>query len=274
MKLFSLFSKSSLSPAWTFSAQHFLWRIMFSGSGHIIGEDRNTDAKTVTFFCLDASTGRPIWQQKSFDEQWWIGLDAVHDGRLFLHGFRKPDMPEHKNIYAVDLNTAELIWKNTDCTFLAVQSPSVYGYKDLFERRVYYRLDEKTGELLEELTALPDGVEPNIQYEKTDFTFSRPVADNGSEALNIARESKEYLSAEYIEQDGFIVLNTYSRNLPPAEGLKNTLSVIDTTTKKKVYSEVLNGSTPYPVPDSFFADGNRVYYIKERKTFVAVDLKR
>jgi hypothetical protein len=274
MKLFSLFSGSSLSPAWNYSAQHIVWRIMFSGTGHIIGEDRNTEARTVSFFCLDAATGKTLWQHKNFDEQWWIGVDAVHNNRLYLHGFRKPDMPEHKNIYAVDLNTAELVWKNTDCTFLAIQPPYIYGYKDLFERRVYYRLDENTGILLEELTALPDGVEPNIQYEKTDFTFARPVSDNGTEAWNIARETKDYISAESIEQDGFIVLNTYSRNLPPAEGLKNTLSVIDTTTKKKVYSDVLNRSTLYPVPDSFFADGNRVYYIKERKTFVAVDLRR
>jgi len=55
--------------------------------------------------------------------------------------------------------------------------------------------------------------------------------------------------------------------------LKNTLSVIDTSTKKKVYFDVLNESTPYPVPDSFFVDGQRVYYIKERKTLVALDLK-
>lgn len=247
---------------------------MFSDQGVIIGEDRNTETKTVTFFCLDAATGKPNWQKKNFGEQWWIGLDAVKENRLYLHGFKKPDMPEHKNITAVDLATGEIVWNNTDCTFLALQTPFVYGYKDLFERRVYYRLDDRTGVLLEELSALPDGVDVNLQYERTDFTFPQPVTEQTSDAWAIASDTTGLHSAECIEREKFIILNTYAQNKPPAEGLKNTLSVIDTTTKKKVYSDVLNESTSYPVPDSFFADGGRVYYIKERKTFVAVDLEQ
>lgn len=274
MKLFSLFSGSALSPAWKYSADRILWRIMFSGSSYIIGEDRDTETKTVSFFCLNAVTGKVLWEKKNFGEQWWIGLDAVKEGRLYLHGFRKPDMPEHKNIIAVDLTDGEILWKNTDCTFLAIHPPYIFGYKDLFERRVYYRLDDSTGLLLEELKELPEGVESNIQYERTDFTFARPVTAGDSDAWEYAFETPGFLSAEFIEQDNFIVLNIYSHNAPPEEGLKNTVTVIDSTTKKKVYSDVLNGSTPYPVPDSFFADGSRVYYIKERKTFVAIDLKR
>ena len=273
MKLFSLLSTSSLSPVWKYSAEHILWRVMFSEYGVIIGEDRNTESKTVSFFCLDSTTGKPLWQQKNFGEPWWIGLDAVKDGRLYLHGYRKPDMPEHKNIIAVDLKTGNVIWKNTDCTFLAIGTPFIYGYKDLFERRVYFRMDENTGIILDELAILPDGVEPNIQYEKTDFLFPHQVTDNGSIAWHTASETKGMLNAESIEVSNTVILNVYSRNMPPAEGLKNTLSVIDTTTKKKVYSDVLNESTPYPVPGSFFVEGERVYYIKERKTFVAVDLK-
>ena len=72
MNLFSLFASNKLKPHWLYSTDNILWRIMFSHNGIIIGEDRNTETKMVTFFCLDASNGKPLWKNKTFNEQWWI----------------------------------------------------------------------------------------------------------------------------------------------------------------------------------------------------------
>lgn len=243
---------------------------MFSHNGIIIGEDRNTETKTVTFFSLDASNGKPLWKDKTFNEQWWIGLDAVTDNRLFLHGFKKPDMPEHKNIIAVDLKSGEILWKNNECTFLAIRSPFVIGYKDLFERRVYYRIEENSGTTIEELQSLPDGVDANTQYEKTDFTFPTQLSESEESLWKSAQAIESFQSAEFIATEKHAMFNLYTKHADVSLGLKNTLYVIDTSTKKKVYSDILNGSTLYPVPDSFFLDGKTIYYIKERKTFVAL----
>lgn len=245
---------------------------MFSEHGHIICEDRNTESKSATFFCFDTQTNSMLWKDKIFEEKWWIGLSAVTNERLYLHGFRKPDMPEQKNIIAVDLFSGNTLWQNTECTFLAIQAPFVFGYKDLFERRVYYKIDERNGAIIEELNTLPDGIIANTQYEKTDFTFPQQVAHNDDGIEQFMSSQSEFTSAEYISRGNFVVLNVYSRHTTAELGLKNTLSIIDTTTKKKVYSDVLNESTQYPVPDSFFMDRDRVFYIKERKTFVALDL--
>lgn len=274
MELLSFFSGSKISPAWKFSAEHVMWRIMFSHHGVIIGEDRDTEQKTVSFFCLDVKNGAPLWKQKKLGEDWWIGLDAVTKERLYLHGFRKPDMPEHKNIIAVDLQSGAILWQNNECTFSALAPPYVYGFKDLFERRVYYVIDEQTGSIIEELQALPEGISPNVQYEKTDFTFPEPTGDLDGIPAEFFSKNGAFHSAEMCVAGGFSVLSIYTRLQPPLEGLKNSLLIIDSSTKKKVYSDVLNESTPYPVPDSFFLDGDIVYYIKERKTFVAINLSQ
>ncbi|MBP9212630.1 MAG: DUF4905 domain-containing protein [Bacteroidetes bacterium] len=273
MSLFSLFSRSSFTPVWECSARFVLWRVMFSGDGLIIAEDRDTESKTVTFFCLDEATGRILWSGQNFGEPWWIGLLGVKDGTLYLHGYKKPDMPEHKHIFAVDVRTGGLKWKNSDCAFLAVSGTDVYGFKDLFERRVFYRIDGGTGVLLEELTALPSDVDHNARYEKTDFRFPAAVPKDGSSVL-LKHITGDAVASEYIAGETFTVINTYERNLPPAEGMKNTLVVIDSVKNKRLYSDLLNTSTPYPVPDSFFMDGDRLYYIKERTTLTAVQLKR
>lgn len=274
MSLFSFFARSPFTPVWECSTRSVLWRVMFSGDGLIIAEDRDTESKTVTFLCLDEATGRILWSGKNFGEPWWIGLLGVKEGTLYLHGYKKPDMPEHKHIFAVDVRTGELRWKNSDCAFLAISGTDVYGFKDLFERRVFYRIDGRTGVLQEELSALPESIDQQARYEKTDFLFPAGVPKEGTAASEVVRKSGDVIAAEYIQGEAVTVLNTYTRNTPPAEGMKNTLMVIDQASGKKLYTDLLNSSTPYPVPDSFFMDGDRLYYIKERTTLVAVPLKR
>ncbi len=254
---------------------------MFSNNGRIIIEDRNTESKSVSFSCLDSSTGKIMWKEKIFGEQWWIGLDGITNDRLYLHGFKKPDMPENKNIIAVDVNSGEILWQNNECTFLAIQSPFIYGYKDLFERRVYYRINEKDGKTVEELSSLPEHIDPNSQYEKIDFVFPQPLPESEVELWNIVRGEIECTNSEYANIGKYFLFNVYTPHFNPALGLKNTFYIIDSSTKKKVYSDVLNEFTPYAVPDSFFVDENKnntldtigtLYYIKERKTFVALNL--
>jgi hypothetical protein len=275
MKFFSLFSSDRLTPLWQFTTDAVLWRIMFSHHGMIIGEDRNTENKSVTFFCLNSSNGRVHWKQRSFDEPWWIGLSGVTGDRIYLHGFKKPDMPEQKNIISVDIPTGTVLWKNSDCAFVGLKPPHVFGYRDLFERRLYYRLDDRTGELLEELNELPADVPENGEYEKTDFTFSRQAsAALDADIWPIISTEDGFVSADIITAPKYHVVNIYQKNPGTDRDMKNSLFIIDSATQKKVYSDVLNGSTPYAVPDSFFMDGLRIYYIKERKTFVALDLTK
>jgi hypothetical protein len=276
MKLFSLFSKQ-LQPVWSFNASHTLWRVIFSDNGMIVCETRDTDSKITAFSCIDSRNGTILWSNKTYDEQWWIGIEGISDGRLYLHGFRKPDMPEHQGITCIDLQNGDVLWKNYDRSFLTVHHSDIYGYRDLFERRLYYKINRNKGTVEEELQSLPDDVEENRQLEKTDFIFPESLNKESAEPWKILLSSTgltdtQIAVAECIAAKKYYLFALYSRNAAEDEGLKNTLYIVDTAAKKKVYSDVLNGSTPYPVPDSFFMDGSRIYYIKERKSLVAVDL--
>ncbi|MBI2430012.1 MAG: DUF4905 domain-containing protein [Ignavibacteriales bacterium] len=274
MKLFSFFS-SQLKPAWSYSTTHTLWRVIFSHNGIIVCEERDTDEKIVFYSCIEAATGKIVWSNRSFNEQWWIGIEGITNDRLYLHGFKKPDMPEHLGIIAVDLKSGNELWRSMQSSFLTDDNGFVYGFKDLFERRVFHKIDRTTGTFIEQLETLPAEVESNTQLEKTDFTFPSPCSSNDdivSNAFSLLHiDGNKVKSAECVHSDKYLIINMYT-DLENAGEMRNSLSVIDTTTQKKVYSEVLNGSTPYPVPDSFFVDGQRVYFIKERKTFVALNL--
>lgn len=256
---------------------------MFSDNGLIIGENRDTEKKSVTFFCLNAADGTVVWKEKQFSEQWWIGLEGISGDRLFLHGFQKPNMPEHKGIICVDARTGSELWRNADSALLTTRSPYVYGYRDLFERRVYHEIDETTGVFNREMDELPDGVDGNVTLEKTDFLFPQQLEPANERLWRllpriVQRNDANIRSAEYIETNDRALINIYSIHPKPGENgqenLTNTLYIVEAASGKKLFSDVLNKETPYPVPDSFFVDHHTLYYIKERKTAVALALRK
>lgn len=268
----------SVKPAWSFSVAHTLWRILFSRNNLIVGEERDTDKKVVSFFCVNAADGKVLWKDKTFNEKWWLGVEGVTNEHLYLHGFKKPDMPEHQGIIAVDLLTGKEVWRNAQYSFLSARYPFVFAFKDLFERRVYCKIHQQNGKIVEELSSPPEESEQNVEMERFDFQFPTTAYSN----LNIVYQQLEEFtpnniedikSVEYAECEKYFIANVHAAaSAITSASMKNSLYIIDTSTKKKVYSDVLNESTPYPAPGSFFLDGRTVYYIKERKTLVALKL--
>lgn len=274
MSLLSSLFSTSLSPAWTADVRSALWRVMFSFDGHIILEDRDTVNKSAVFSCVNAKDGSMVWSGRSMGEPWWIGLSAVTKDRVYLHGFRKPDMPEPWTITAADRATGSVLWKNEQCAFHSASDDTVFAYRDLFERRVYYRVDPANGNILEEFDALPADAPDAAGNERTDFTFPEAVLPSDPEVLSVHPDARDAASAERIVMGRFDLLSMYHPMAGEVPTLKNRLTIVDSHAKKKVYSVVMNGETPYPVPDSFFVDQQRIYYVHERRTLVAVDLPR
>ena len=127
--IISLFKEKQLKPAWQFNAGALIWRILFTSNNLIIGETRNQVAKSTSFFCINAHSGKPVWGKIEFGEPWWIGIEAIYDRWLILHGFTRPDMPEHKGIRIVELSSGKLLWKNAELSYWFVSDQKLYAYK-------------------------------------------------------------------------------------------------------------------------------------------------
>jgi hypothetical protein len=284
MKLSNLFGAPRLTPRWSFSTANILWRFLVSEHGLILGEDRDTDAKTVTFFCMDMKTGRVLWSGKSFGESWWIGIEALIGNRLYVHGFAKPDMPEHHGLIAIDAVTGAEAWNNPEISFYAADTGRVIGYRDLFERRIFEQFDAATGASLGELAAVEPGTEEMRRHTfgRTDFTYPEPLTgDDARQELILTALAKHgaardtQLTVEYAPAGDRLCISAHLPH-PAADGsatrLMNVLCVVNSNTGKEEYFDVLNADTPYPVPDSFFIDGGFLYYIKEKRTLTALPL--
>jgi hypothetical protein len=281
MKLHTLFGGRRLAPDWSFTASHVLWRFLVSGDGMIVGEDRDTDAKSVTFFCIDMRTGTALWRDKTFGEPWWTGIEALVGPRLYLHGFAKPDMPEHHGLTAIELRTGAVLWSNPEISFYAADDTHVIGFRDMFERRVFEQYDAASGAFLGELASVDAGMQDmrNTSFGRTDFVFPEPLQDD-EQAMALSRTLFESAGrvddlkspiVEYARVPGRIA---FSAHVPNARtgALTHVLAVADESSAKELYRDTLNADTPYPVADSFFIDNATLYYIKEKHTLVSLPL--
>jgi hypothetical protein len=285
MRVFSLFKNGKIKPAWQFEAAGQLWRILFSGSGRILGEDRDEGKKEVTFFCLDEANGEVLWKAVSFEERWWIGIEAFYDGIVYLHEYIKPDLPQHKKIIAVDLESGKLLWRNDELEPLFVTGGKFVAVRSSFEKRVLYELNPTTGEIEREFSEDNehfDTARERLSTSQRDFvfpeTFDSEVKHENELKASIQTHCdfrKLVGNIEYIHQAGLLFFNYHERTGSSSADqptLNNVFKVVNTKKNRVVHSEVLNENASAPTPNSFLLKGTQLFYTKDKKRLVAFHL--
>jgi hypothetical protein len=284
MRLFSPFKNGKINPAWQFQTAGQLWRILFSDSGRIVGEDRDEERKEVTFFCLDEPSGKVLWSGVGFQERWWIGIETTYDGFVYLHEYVKPDLPQHKKIIALDLESGKLVWRNDELEPLFIAGAKFYAVRSSFEKRVLYELNASTGETERESSEEEDF---DLAHRRSDigqqaFVFPEifeAEVEHENERRDIIQSHCDFRklvgSIEYIYHPGLLFFNyrERTRSSPTDQPVLNNLfKVVNTNKNRVLHSEVLNENVSAPTPDSFFLKGAQLFYIKDKKRLVAFQL--
>ncbi len=288
MGIFSLFGDKKLTPEWSYTPQGIIWRLQVSDSGSIIGECRDQEKKSTTFFCLDEEGGGVQWENLKVGDEWWVGLETVYRGVLFLHGFTQPDMPEHKGIVAVDIKSGVILWKNDDLTFWFAYGESVFGYKPMFEKRIGYSLDLRAGNIVKEYgdgfdelyslrqVALNETAEPSMLFPEI---YDESIADPQVVRF-VKQETKNERIAgniEHVRVRDLLLLNYHvtDRSSTIQEPmLNNRLEVVNVEKGIVLFSDYLSRGGKSPVPDSFFVKGDFLYFVKNQNMLMAVRLWR
>jgi len=283
---FSLFSKKSLKPSWSYSPQGVVWRILFGKGNRIVGESRDQEKKTVTFFCLDGSSGRPLWENRSKKEPWWAGIEALHQDVILTHGFEQPDMPGHRGIEAWKLETGEELWSNEELTYWFCYRERVYAYRTLFERREGYALDLHSGNVvetyekgIEELSSVRKLAVQDAHQEELLFpelAAEGQVPSNIQSLLLQETAKKEIVEGiEYVYEDPYLIMNYHIKaqnSTPESLKLDNHLAIIHAREGERIFADVLSKEGSAPVPDSFFVREGSLYYVKDQRTLSALVL--
>ncbi len=262
-----------------------IWRILFSESGKIAGEDRDQKTKSVSFFCLEESSGRVLWEKLQMEEQWWIGMESTHKNILFLHEYEKPDFPTHLRISAIDLETGKVLWRNPELQFLFAAEGEVYACKDLFEKRIFFELDACTGQIVQEFgddETVVNAKRMLFRSGQINGAFDFPMVyqesddDKMKEILMRTIDQRKLVGQPEWLRKGNLLLFNYHQLTGEMKGeqalLNNYFKIIDLKTGTVVFSEILNKSVSNAVPDAFFVKDNTIYFIKEKSTLTAIQM--
>ncbi len=283
---FPLFRSKQLKPIWEFSTGVLIWRIFISSQNTIVGETRNQEAKSASFFCVDARTGKSLWKGIEFDEPWWIGIETVYDKWIILHRFARPDMPQHRGIHIVELATGKILWRNDELIYWFTHNQNLYAYKYIFEKRLDYEIDINTGTVLNEfaenLDSLHELQRQILQKEsegmqRTIFPklYSQRQADSEVDIIIRQITGGNALEGwiEYLLRSNILLVSYYQKeNSSTSATLENIFAVYDTEQREKRFNEIIVKGVQVPSPDTFFVKDKFVYFIKNQNILTALQL--
>jgi len=292
MGLKNIFSKNKLKPYFTFSQKGNIWRMHFSAGDFLVCETRDLDSKETYFFSLNYRTKQVYLSNYQLEEKWWISIESCTDELVFFNYFKTPELPEHIGITAVEIKTGEAKWINSELTFLFADSTELYAYKEKFSKEIFYKLNVSDGRILEiyEDEKIADSLLELKRFneEKMFSGFIYPdifIQGNdeaGDEEIYLHERLKDVKysgEVEFIDLENLLLYNFHSYagiNMKDITqpNLLNRFEIFDKRAGKIIHEEILNTNAVNYVPDSFFIRDGFLFYVKEKKELVLIELNR
>jgi hypothetical protein len=261
-----------MKASWHYRAKGQIWRVMPTEAGFLIGEDRDSSKKHVTFFCIEAKSGRIAWEGMTFGENWWIGMETAVDQKLLLHGYAVPDMPLHKRLIAVDMSSGEKLWENADVCFEFIHDRQIIASSVSSGTKNMVVLDPTSGAIL---GPMPTAAELRHPENKDSAVFPRVYAEGAEQLSNDHFTSRATNGPiEYLRTGSFTILS-HCHAISAAEDRPLFSQVLEVHRDSSVvYKDVLFGRTPSMIPNAFLLQGTMLYYVKEGKVLTAVPLRK
>ncbi|MDL1891303.1 DUF4905 domain-containing protein [Sphingobacteriales bacterium CHB3] len=281
MLLSLVHKRAKLQPAWRFSPEGIIWRVVLTDSGRIFGEARNPEKKTVRFFALDSPDGKPLWRGKNFGEQWWIGIEGVSGETVLLHKYATPSMPEHKSIIAVDAHQGNILWSDDDLRFECIAGDSLVASRSTVLGPTFHVVNVTDGSVestISESEALQlRRISPSQRVGRMPVTLAN--FEEARESADVIRrhcdEGRLVGNIEYMEHGSAVIFSYHERN--PANANESLLvdskmKIADKSTATLLYEGSLASGSTSIVSDSFLVYDNMLVYVSERTTLTALDL--
>lgn len=253
-----------------------IWRII-PGGNRVIIEERSPENKEVFFNCIDIISGDEIFSDIQLDEKFWVGIEAVEDDYIFFHKFPKPDMPNHKSIITLDINSSSVLWENDELTYFFYFNDKVVCYNQSFEKRDYFLLNALTGEIISELGNDHEKVmqlrQDSIEdYYAEGYLFPLEFRREISPETDFEKYLHSYVqkfvikgSIDYINIDNLLLFNFHE--VTDGNLFNNIFAAVNLDSGKVLMKEILNEKINNLMPDSFFVRDNLLFLLFEKTKF-------
>lgn len=251
-----------------------IWKIMFTGSGLVVCENRIPGARDTSYTCCREEDGATVLDRFSprtvvegeAPTPGMTGLETVGEKLFYIHAYQ-PDSPEHRGLWAIDPLRGGLAWARADCAFTAHVAEGMLVYRAGsfagFPERHYLLLDPSSGGIQDEPgrdTNRVAQLRSKALCEETRQDVLLPRADGGSAPR--PGELREYI------RKGELLLTVDHASAGPETGFDARIRV--RRRGVTVYEDTLACNTPAPCVNYFLLRGVRLYYIRNMNELVSV----
>lgn len=273
-----------IKKEYTCSTSKQIWRLLPSNTNKLIIEERDPELKEVSFSCIELSSGKKLFINKTIEEKFWIGIEKIYNDIIFLHKFKKPDMPGHIGIIAFDINKKEILWKNDELIFLFINNEDLFCYSETsFESKRYFKLNYLTGEILNnyggnqsEIIKTQEMIKDEDEFAGYTFTqqfFLEIETDERVKNILTEERNSNLISGKinYIKINN-LLLFSYHIIIPEKNEMKNIFKAVDIDKRKIIFDMELNRGVKNFIPDSFFIKDNLLFLLKEKSELIVCSL--
>ncbi len=268
----------TLKKLYVISGKEQIFRIIISVPDKLIIERRNIKDKQAYFSAYDIFLGEKIFTNLQFEEKYWVGVESSYKNIIYFHKYAKPDMPGHRSIIAVDINSAEIMWKSDSYTYLFVHEDILYCSKQEFGGQNYFALDYSSGQVISDygndfdiIKSRKADYEDSLDYSDYSFPEFFVKGNNGDKrAAELLEKQLSTISPlgdiEFLVHGDWLFYNYHSEN--SGKGLLNSFKAFNLINSKLILSKIINSNINAFAPDSFFVYKNLLLLLEEKRNLL------
>jgi hypothetical protein len=244
-----MLNKDTLKPLLKQQIEGIIWKIVLDDEQNCLAIESRTLTKQVLFSVYDFNQQCFIILNYSFEEKWQLGLLALYQHKLILHGFENEFAPTQKNILVFNLIDKNIGWQNYSHTAQAIYKEGIVAYNAKIMPRKLELLDLNTGNSLGLLKA-----DSNLQELENQIIL--PEHQLSENIWNTAQQ--------LIYKDLFI-RSLYLKNKD------SYTQIIEVYHKENniLLSDILNDNIQKLAEDTFFVWLGKLVYIRNKSEIVS-----
>ncbi len=260
-------NKSPISAvkSWEYTFDGLIFKVLPDKMLSLIAlEVRHAETKEASFAVVDYKKNQVLFHGLGLEENWWVGLTAFYEGKLFFHLFEGKEYPQPTGLLVADASEQSLLWERRGVYLEKVSRQGVLVSLLKKEEYTSILLDTESGnELGQKDFADFDSVEQDIAFP------SQYV--EGSDYFNtIAQFLKQKLEVEisrrvdYLEYKNYIIISYWEQK-------KNFLVILDEK-GEILFHDLLQKNAGNQSEETFFLINNYSISIKHKHTILINEL--
>jgi len=259
----------------TYSFKGNIWKVRIDTKNHLaVIEIRNGAEYTTSFHVIDLTTRKQIISDWILHEPWLIGIEDIHNGILYTHQYRSPEIPEHYGIYAYDTRTKLMLWEQPELSWFKKTNLSILAHYLTPEGiRQFVALD-LSGKIIQRFG---EQIPIHVLQEAENVELEAFERMRFPQAILLDKpENKEHLAffrtfapalkfhySEYLNYQENHILSYYSMNKDATQTSMNNNFVIYNTNKNKKLCEVYLAQNVHKFAvDTFYMYENHLFFIQ------------